>query len=299
MLRRIQQLGTVLVKTVATQVVYVKESRSRVYSYPQLKNKLTVFLYNASFLIRLYRGSRYSIPKNEKRHFTYKLEYTDGVTLYSPIENHFFTRADLEYTGKILPLLSTLNIKKVLDLGANIGTFSIPLAIYFKEISFYCVDINYDNIRAIETTTSKNNLDNVTAIHKACWSETGVEIEISHTNSVSSSVLKSNVSTYDASKFPKYKVISIGLNELSALYGPFDMIKLDIEGSEYEVFSKAYPLLDDVKIFICELHTVKDTVPEASDLYKEILQRFNIIEQFNYTDKSRIELVCINKKAKP
>jgi FkbM family methyltransferase len=170
----------------------------------------------------------------------------------------------------------------ILDLGANLGIISILLSKKFpftKIYSFEASPINFQNfIKNIED----NNCNNITPFNLAVWSTTDTTIEIptSPTNSGGSSIYYKQEFF---SQYPVSKVQTISLEDIFSKneIGDCKLLKIDVEGAEYEIFN-AFPKekLNKIKNIGIEFHKC-----EASKLInlKQVLKdnKINITCEFN------------------
>ena len=166
-------------------------------------------------------------------------------------ENLILTCQDTEHTIRLiqneLPTYKSLfkvNFQEndiILDLGANLGIISILLSKKFpftKIYSFEASPINYKNfIKNIELNECKN----ITPFNLAVWSESDQTIEIptSPTNSGGSSIF------YKPEFYQQYPVSKIPTISLKDIFDQNNineckLLKIDVEGAEYEIF-KEFP----------------------------------------------------------
>jgi FkbM family methyltransferase len=147
----------------------------------------------------------------------------------------------------------------VLDLGANLGIISILLAKKFPFIKIYSFEaspINYQNfIKNIED----NNCDNITPFNLAVWSTSDLTVEIptSPTNSGGSSIY------YKSEFFEQYPVSKVQTISLEDIFDQNNidnckLLKIDVEGAEYEIF-RTFPeeKLSNIKNIGIEFHKCK------------------------------------------
>ena len=170
----------------------------------------------------------------------------------------------------------------ILDLGANLGIISILLAKKFPQTKIYSFEaspINYQNfVKNIED----NNCTNIFPFNLAVWStsNTTIEIPTSPTNSGGSSIY------YKSEFFDQYPISKVETISLEDIFdqnniGICKLLKIDVEGAEYEIFS-AYPeeKLSNIKNIGIEFHQC-----EADNLInlKQVLKNnnVNIVCKFN------------------
>lgn len=141
----------------------------------------------------------------------------------------------------------------ILDLGANLGIISILLSKKFpftKIYSFEASPINYDNL---VKNINDNGCTNITSFNRAVWSKTGeiLKIPTSPTNSGGSSIF------YKPEFYEKYPVSSVETISLPDIFlenniKSCKLMKIDVEGSEYEIFknltSEYYSKINNIAI---------------------------------------------------
>ena len=130
----------------------------------------------------------------------------------------------------------------VLDIGANIGLFSI-LSENAKKI--ICVEPLKEAIPILKKNIKGNSLSKKTKILNAAVGKKGkLLIEVDEKLNLSKVVEKSNKNTY--------KVKSFGLSELVNEYNA-NVVRMDVEGYEYEILHKKIP--KKVNKISIEFHT--------------------------------------------
>lgn len=147
----------------------------------------------------------------------------------------------------------------ILDLGANLGIISILLSKKFPQTKIYSFEaspINYQNfVKNIED----NNCTNISPFNLAVWSTTGdtIEIPTSPTNSGGSSIY------YKPEFFNQYPVSKVKTISLEDIFNQNNiknckLLKIDVEGAEYEIF-RTFPKekLSNIKNIGIEFHKCK------------------------------------------
>jgi len=166
------------------------------------------------------------------------------------------------------------NSKKIIDAGANIGAFIEYVRLKNK---------NIERIIAIEPVpetfgylNSNFEFPELVKINKALYSDiTTIQIFSSDNASVGSSIIKSNDND---STF--IDVETITLESIVEEYGNFDLLKLDIEGAEFDVFETLnIETLQKIDKIILEYHhndqediklrKVLDKLDEAGFIYSD------------------------------
>lgn len=165
-------------------------------------------------------------------------------------------------------------IKKILDLGANAGYTSIYLADKFKDSQIIAVEPDIRSIQKIKLNTT-NYTDRIILEPSAVSPDSG---EVAFYLNFEATISGSTIMRDSTAK--KVIVPSISLFDLETKYGSFDLIKYDIEGSEWESIHPG-TLKNLPKIWIGEYH---------SDLTKQPIQSF-----INRFDKYDVSIRKINK----
>jgi FkbM family methyltransferase len=126
----------------------------------------------------------------------------------------------------------------VLDIGANIGQFSVTLASMFPELNIYSFEANPDIFDLLSKNTSRFN--SIHAISKAVGPEGVMPFYYVPGKSAKGSFVRSNaVINIDGSTVKKVDIDVVELNHFGAqdieLPKKYDLIKIDVEGFEYVV----------------------------------------------------------------
>lgn len=147
----------------------------------------------------------------------------------------------------------------VLDIGANIGIMTVPLAERCNQGKVFSFEPIPENFKALKGIVCRFKLQNVTLIPAALGAEPGeLEMVMPVMKSVRmqglSHVVHKNIEGYDASgeryKVPVYQLDK--LNEFKHL--KVDAIKIDVENFEQFVFEGGKELLrKDRPLIYCEL----------------------------------------------
>lgn len=134
----------------------------------------------------------------------------------------------------------------VLDLGCNIGTFSLLMSHLAKQI--YALDISKRNIQRFDQTIKENGIKNIKTYNLGIAGKTGLR-------SYFLDPIPGNGGSMLADKGRKIQVYSVKdfLDKEDIDY--IDIMKIDIEGGEYEVLNIDFPS-DRVKTIVGEFHGV-------------------------------------------
>ena len=198
-----------------------------------------------------------------------KLYLRNGITLTSPAE------VDLSFLFHEIWLeeiydLDGYRLKEgdvVLDIGANIGVFAIYVATRQKDVSVFAYEPFQTNVEFLRKNVSDSGIDTIHIFEKAIAGKTenrNIKVEENWvTNSISSN-------NDDAEGL---QVSCISLNDAIEKMDKCDLLKIDCEGSEYEIFYNASDeTLKQIKKIACEYHYIDDE-KQNGDALKDFFER--------------------------
>lgn len=155
------------------------------------------------------------------------------------------------------------HINTIIDAGANIGLASVFYANKFPNAKIIALEPQSDNFNLLCENTNK--YENVTPIKMALWGD------------------RTSISVFDQGYGESGFMISAGdddnattIDDIMKLFSMdrIDILKIDIEGSEKEVFEGTYQnWLPHVKCLIIELHD--DMRPGSSKAVFAAISKFN------------------------
>lgn len=184
------------------------------------------------------------------------------------------------------------------DIGAHSGFFSL-IAAYLVGPSGTVLAVEPDprNAAVIRANIERNMLRQVMVVEAAVWSESGFVAFASQSeglNGTQSHILSrdSNVSE------PEFTVPAVRLDDLIFHQGrrPPDLVKMDIEGAEWDALHAAPRLLSEVKPrLFCEVHDPSQMKPLRS-----YLEQFGYnVEEWRPVDKHYSDYHQVYLWAKP
>ena len=137
----------------------------------------------------------------------------------------------------------------VVDAGAHVGLFTLRASTYAKYV--VALEPHPANYALLEINLSLNERTGVAAFPKALWcSSTGASLADGH-HSADSSLVKVGRGSRP--------VQTITLDDLSRAIGMIDLLKLDIEGAEFEVLQTcADETLQRIGAVVGELHASEE-----------------------------------------
>jgi FkbM family methyltransferase len=125
--------------------------------------------------------------------------------------------------------------KIALDIGANIGTHSIPYSLHFKHVHSFEPQSNIFDL--LNKNIISNNINNITSYKLAIGH---IDSFVTFSNTVSDGISKGNLINYNTNKEVNYGGIELGIGGESVQMKTIDsfnfndvgFIKIDIEGCE-------------------------------------------------------------------
>jgi len=139
----------------------------------------------------------------------------------------------------------------VVDAGAHVGVFSLVSSVFARKvIALEPYPLNYSLLRI---NLARNDVDNVIAINKALSSQRG-KLKIHRGNH------SGKHSTFGSCK-EFFEVPTITLEEIVSKYNDIDLLKMDVEGSEFEVFKMIRrENLEHIGAIVGEIHPDYGTI---------------------------------------
>lgn len=167
-----------------------------------------------------------------------------------------------------------LQPKTIIDVGANVGQFSVASVNLFEDVQVYAFEPVPESFEKLHKHVSK--LNNVRAYALALGEDEGNIGFHVNTHSHSSSILA--LSTHHLTAFPgakEDKVISVPITTLDSISNDFKLVspvllKLDVQGYEANVLKGAVEILKKVDYVLLE--TSFKPMYEGELLFTEILQ---------------------------
>jgi len=218
--------------------------------------------------VNYFRMKSFALPSSIKIDSKF---YTINLPQFSGINELFRDIIlDDEYFLKTLP---NQQIKTVADIGANVGVFAIAARIAFPYAKIHCYEPNTDNISYLEHQSKSlglkvfneavSNIDGSCSLSKSTIHDTSARITNLECGETPLTSLETLLNRFDSQQI--------------------DLLKLDCEGSEFEILKDATNLRK-CKFITFEYHIVQDQQLES---LKNLLSNagFNVI-QMNKHNKS-------------
>jgi FkbM family methyltransferase len=275
------------------------------------KNKCIVLLYLIKAFLRIKPEenelSVYIYYNNLINSNGYFLQETENAFI-SEFKNNFYkcikTRkkpnsSDLDvfkmiYVSKeYLPAINTYEknfsngkdyLLNIIDCGSNIGLTTLFFLDYFKNANIVIVEPENENFKVLEFNLANNNNNNIVKINAAIWSSnTYIKIVNDFKDQLDWSFRVEE--TKDLNDIKAFSINHL-IKECNIEY--LDILKIDIEGSEKEIFNTKTSDLSFLRITKCIVMEIHDQFNCRIDIY-------NVLDDYGFTYFNEGELtICIN-----
>jgi FkbM family methyltransferase len=182
----------------------------------------------------------------------------------------------------------------VFDIGANVGIFSIFAATQAKNVKVYSFEPLPDNFKLLKENISTNHIGNIVAINKAVSGKSGLrELSISPAGK-GGNTLQFNKDTNG--DWEKVQVHTIAMAEFIAQnsIAGIDFLKMDCEGSEYEILLNLPPqIFKKIRKISMEWHDL-DGKTDPQSLVK-LLEEQGYAVRIEHSDDRRFGMMYANK----
>lgn len=160
-----------------------------------------------------------------------------------------FVRRIYEWPDGFRPTSS--EFRTIIDAGANVGFSVLWFAARSPGARIVALEADRENFNMLQRNTA--HLTNVDCHHRALWNEvTTLDLTPGDTDSIQVGHADSDKPAAKSSgKVDAVDMMTL-MNELGV--DRVDLLKIDIEGAEYEVFSDSAPWIDRIDTIAGELH---------------------------------------------
>ncbi len=176
----------------------------------------------------------------------------------------------------------------IYDCGSNIGISCLYFSTNYPTSAIKAFEADPNIVKVLSENLNRNNVNNVEVIGKAVWiNNEGIEISIEGAD---------GASIY--SKVNPVKVPSIRLKDMIEKETTIDMLKIDIEGAEYDVLLDCKDSLSNVKNIFIEYHSFENSNQKLSEILK-ILEINNFRYFINPVNERAMPFINKKNKSNP
>ncbi len=193
--------------------------------------------------------------------------------IYLPDDSIWALMREIYMLGAYPPFESLKGV--IIDAGAHVGSFAIPASFFADKV--IAIEPNPFLVKILEINVLLNYRKNVDIFPYALYhSSKTVYFSQDELTSVMGTVLK-------VSK-DKIEVKAISLDEIVERYGEIELLKMDIEGAEYDVIFNSKPEnLKRIKRIVGEVHYQEGESSEEK--FREYLEKLGFVCKFIRKDK--------------
>lgn len=141
--------------------------------------------------------------------------------------------------------------KIIIDLGANIGTSAIALHLRFPQAKIFAVEMEKSNFELLEQNVSR--YPNIIAVNVAIAAHTGLRVVFDRsTGPWGYTIAETENAKSELGEMVQARSLDSLVEEFRL--ETIDLLKIDIEGAEKELFEAGGRWLSITKVIIVELH---------------------------------------------
>lgn len=184
--------------------------------------------------------------------------------------------SDYEYPKKYFPKKSN---SVILDIGANIGAFSLYINTIVPNLKIYAIEPSSQNMKLLKKNILINEGKNIRTFQLAISDRNGFgNLDISKEfDSFSLVIDKQKTSTTERVKLNTLNYFCVQ-NKIKKI----DLLKIDIEGGEYALFKKSMSLIKkNVRTIIVESHDLDNRHNYHTIIELLKTNRFKILQTIN------------------
>lgn len=208
--------------------------------------------------------------------------YTTRATGHSI--SHIFVQIFKNKEHRAVPGFFPEDCKVIVDVGANEGFYAHSVA-QNSDVMVYSAEPNPVAYNFLRKNIGANNLTNVIPVNYGIWSSKK-EAEISIIPQITSvstmSLIPTSFMSHAMNRVKKVTIQTITLADLVEMYGitHIDLLKIDVEGGELEVFKGGLSILDIVDRIVLEYHS-----QELRQEVTELLAKYGYVVYYHEPDR--------------
>jgi FkbM family methyltransferase len=179
----------------------------------------------------------------------------DGIVLHFGDLHSFYFELDQIFVKNLYGFQTTSDIPVIIDCGSHVGLATLYFARRYPQSIIHAFEADPSIHCLFKSNIQSAKLSNVTTHAKAVWTDNkGVCFRLSGDDS-------GHINQTNGTLIP-----SIRLRDYLEKFERIDMLKLDVEGAEYEIIEDCLPVLDRVQRMIIEVHRLKKNKKSLANL---------------------------------
>ncbi|HEX7357268.1 MAG TPA: FkbM family methyltransferase [Ignavibacteriaceae bacterium] len=187
----------------------------------------------------------YSIFYGSKKRFKTNNFKFNGIKIFVPDTLSFLWQYKEIFVDEDYKFQTNSQYPVIYDCGANVGMSCLYFSVKYPTAKIKAFEADPNIAKILSENLKKNNVGNVEVISKAVWI---------HNNNIELSLEGADGATI-YSKTNLVKISSIRLKDMIEKESRIDMLKIDIEGAEYEVLMDCSDSLSKVENIFIEYHS--------------------------------------------
>lgn len=202
----------------------------------------------------------FTIP-NYRKYLLYLIKYGSNKRYSETTISFFKSKITIPDCRSFIPQFEDIFVEKnykfntdskypiIIDCGANVGLSSMFFHNEFPNAKIYAFEADPKIFRYLENNISKCNCSNVKVFNQAVWIEDG-KVNLSSEGADSGSIVYNEKSI---------SVKSFRFSDYLEKFDKIDMLKMDIEGAEFDVLMDCSNQLSRIQNIFIEFHShIKD-----------------------------------------
>jgi len=174
---------------------------------------------------------------------------------------------DESYSG-VLPLLKNKNIR-LLDVGANLGSFTIWMHRKVGVREAFCFEPEPDSFRLLNFNLAMNDCPTAKTLPSALGGEARTIRILLKKSSPGGTSIYANAQSPEATAVP---VLALQ-GWMAGIQGDFDLLKMDCEGAEWEILQKTDPRqFGRFQTVVAEVHGDPENKRQVSE-FKDLIEK--------------------------
>lgn len=186
--------------------------------------------------------------------------------------------------------LNSINSPTVVDVGANVGNYSIKVHNSYNNVKVFALEPHPGNFKKLKENTKNHNIE---IINKACGAKKGrVKIyDYSDKGSSHASTTKGVIEKIHNEKSKEIKVEMTTVDDLSRekKIEKIDLLKIDTEGNELNVIKGAQKLINN-KSIRCIQFEFNEMNTESRTFAKDFVEKLGGYRMFRMLPNGLVDL---------
>lgn len=198
-----------------------------------------------------------TVPRYQPRTISFQ-----GVTFLVPDCMSFLFQHEEIFVGQSYRFQSSTDSPVILDCGANIGTSCLFFKKLYPKANITAFEADPQIAKILKNNLTSNGIQGVNIVDKAVWvHDQGIEFVTEGSD---------GASIYGEGE--KQRIESVRLKEYLQKYQSIQMLKMDIEGAEVEVFQDCADSIGHIDHIFIEYHSFPNR-PQDLDVLLSILTK--------------------------